>query len=139
MRFFVTISMLCAIAANADSLEERTNATRDAVKNFNTYTCFIEKHKHKKSHDWETDYVERSNPYILLAKDVTGVLIGQPSAPTCEENRVTECKEYWVRTINYSDWWLIAQAIEQVKCPTFLQKTNFVKYVKKLYPEFNLK
>lgn len=121
-------------------LDKAKDDINDFLKNVEINGCFIFSEEQKSDHYWEISRVRVSYPYMLLARDETGVLIAQPEPDKCSYDPAQfVCYDYWLRSIDFKDNWLALHPNPQVvKCPDNLNREYIYKLIKTKYPEFKL-
>lgn len=114
--------------------EKNDNAAIATLSAAPNYSCFAWKYNNPSFYPWQKGYTKVTYSWMVIQKNKQAMLIAQPET-FCEEHNAKESDcVYWLRTVDFKDWWLPSNP-EIVKCPSHLTKAFILNYVKEHYSD----
>lgn len=143
MKYLILILVIlltgCSVKADK-SYEERKTVANTFAKNLKIGDCFRYESDRQAQHSFEKDFKYLDHIHVVLAKDSDALLIAQPE-PDCDaDSNNSHLCEYWFRTVEFENLYLIHGGEKLISCPNELSLQNMIERLQKspYSKQFNL-
>lgn len=92
--------------------------------------CYQYERFDKKEHTFEKTHVYKDHVHVVVERDEMGLLIAQPD-PECKETPENSVKcDYWFRSVEFKDPFLVLPLDKKIPCPKGLTRKDMLKRLK---------
>lgn len=135
--FFTAFSFVAL--AYTDEYKKAEQQRKSFAASLRPGDCARSEFYFKARHTFENDRLIVDNVYFVLARDEKGLLIAQPH-PECHQPSDLSAKcEYWFRSVEFNNLFLIHESDKKVKCPAGINKASMIKRLKKSHEAADFK